>query len=141
MSQKSTTPDLVELVTGLFEAADRGDWDALIRPYAPDVVIESEDGLLDAAGASEARRLWEGYVEMFEDFRIKVETVDDLGNGVVYATFRQEGRPRGSTSVATARGAFTYEWVDGMIVRVITGWATDESRASALRLAASRGQT
>jgi hypothetical protein len=38
VSEESTTPDLVEVVTGLYEAADRGDWDALISSYAPDAI-------------------------------------------------------------------------------------------------------
>ena len=45
MSGESTTPDLVEVVTGLFETADRGAWDAVVRPYAPDCIWESEDAL------------------------------------------------------------------------------------------------
>ena len=32
MSDESTPPDLVEVVRGLFEAADRGDWGAVVKP-------------------------------------------------------------------------------------------------------------
>src|SRR5436309_1821126 len=85
MSKQSTTPDLVEVVTGLFEAADRGDWDAMIAPYAPDAIWESDDGILDMAGASEVRGQLEGWAGVFEDFTIKVETVVDLGNGIVFS--------------------------------------------------------
>ena len=49
MPEESTTPDLVEVVTGLFEAADRRDWDAMIGPYAPDAIWETDDGIFDAA--------------------------------------------------------------------------------------------
>jgi hypothetical protein len=52
MPKESPAPDLVEVLTGLFEAADRGDWDAMISPYAPDAIWESDDGILDVAGAS-----------------------------------------------------------------------------------------
>jgi ketosteroid isomerase-like protein len=44
MPGESTTPDLAEVVTGLFEAADRGDWDAMIGAYAPDAIWETDDG-------------------------------------------------------------------------------------------------
>jgi ketosteroid isomerase-like protein len=102
--EESTTPDLVEVVTGLFEAAVSGDWDVLISSYAPDAVWETADGVLDVAGASGVRGQLEEWAGVFEDFAIKVETVVDLGNGVVYSVFRQEGRPAGSTAVVTERG-------------------------------------
>ena len=139
MSQESTTPDLADLVRAAFEAADRGDWDAAISPYAPDVLWETGDGITDVAGASAVRRLWEEYAGMFEDYTTTVETVLDLGNGVVYAVFHQEGRLAGSTGVVTERAAHIYEWVDGTIARVIVRWDIDEARAAAERLAAERG--
>ena len=85
MSKQSATPDLVEVVTGLFEAADRGDWEAMIAPYAPDAIWESEDGITNAAGASRVRGLLEEWAAVFEGFTIKVEIVVDLGNGVVFS--------------------------------------------------------
>jgi ketosteroid isomerase-like protein len=139
MCEKPTTPDLVEVVTGLFEAADRGDWDAVISAYAPDVIWESDDGILDTAGASGVRGFLEEWAGMFEDFTIKVETVVDLGNGVAYAVYRQEGRPAGSTGVVADGGVLIYEWVDGMIARVIGRPDIDEARAIAKQLAESRG--
>jgi ketosteroid isomerase-like protein len=139
MPEESTTPDLVEVVTGLFEAADRGDWDAVIAPYAPDVIWESDDGILDVASASGVRGLLEEWAGVFEDFKITVETVVELGNGIVFSVFRQEARPVGSTGVVKERGAMIYEWVDGMIARVIVRQDIDEARAAAERLAESRG--
>jgi ketosteroid isomerase-like protein len=41
MSEESTTPDLVELVGRLFEAANRRDFDAVMRFYASDGVWEA----------------------------------------------------------------------------------------------------
>ena len=79
MPNESATPDLVEIVTGLFEAADRGDWDAVVEPYAPDVIWESEDGMMSADGANAVKALWEEWADTFEDFRIEVESVVDLG--------------------------------------------------------------
>jgi ketosteroid isomerase-like protein len=139
MSDESTTPNLVEVVTGLFEAADRGDWDAVIRHYAPDAIWESDDGILDTASASGVRGLFEEWAGMFEDFTIKVETIIDLGKGVVYSVFHQEGSPAGSTGVVKERGALIYQWADGMVVRVIFRQDIDEARAEAERLAEERG--
>jgi ketosteroid isomerase-like protein len=139
MPEESTTPDLVEVVTGLFEAADREDWDAMIGPYAPDAIWETPDGILEAAGASEVRVLLEGWAAVFEDWTIKVETVVHLGNGVVYSVYHQEGRPVGSTGLVRERGAMIYEWVDSRIKRVIALRDINEARAAAERLAEERG--
>jgi ketosteroid isomerase-like protein len=139
MPEESTTPDLVEVVTGLFEAADRRDWDAVVSHYAPDASWETDGGIFDAAGASGVRGLWEDWAATFEDWTIKVETVVDLGNGIVYAVYHQGGRPAGSTSVVTERATLIYEWVDGMIARVIGRQDIDEARAIAERLAEERG--
>jgi hypothetical protein len=47
-----------------------------------------------------------------------------------------EGRPaRSSTGVVTLRAALIYEWVDGMIKRLIVRQDIDEARADAERLA------
>ncbi|TMM15312.1 MAG: nuclear transport factor 2 family protein, partial [Actinobacteria bacterium] len=87
MPEKSTSQDLGEVVRSLFEAADRGDWDAMIAPYAPDAIWESNDGILDVAGASGVRGLLEEWAGVFQDFTVKVETVVDLGNGVVFSVY------------------------------------------------------
>ena len=139
MSEESTTPDLVEVVTGLFEAADRGDWDAVISHYAPDAIWETDNGITDAVGASGMRGFFEEWFGMYEDFAIAAETVVDLGNGVVFSVYRQSGRPPGSTGVVTLRAALIYEWVDGMIARLIAPRDIDEGRAAAERLAQERG--
>jgi len=137
--EESTSPDLVEIVTGLFEAADRGDWAAVVRPYAAEVIWESEDGVMSANGANAVRALWEDWAGTFEDFGIEVESVVDLGGGVVHAVYRQQGRIAGSSSLLTARGVLVYEWRDGMILRVFARAATDQARAAAERLAQERG--
>jgi ketosteroid isomerase-like protein len=138
MAEEPTTSDLVELITSLFEAADRGDWDAVLAPYAPDAILESEDGFTGEAGASRIRGFWEEWASMFEDWTIEVETVVDLGHGIVYAVYHSEGRPAGSTGVVRERASFIYEWVDGMIARTLVGSDSVEARAAAERLAEER---
>jgi ketosteroid isomerase-like protein len=109
MPEQPTTADLVEVVTGLFEAAERGDWDTLISHYAPAAVWETDDGILDVAGAPAVRALLEEWTGTFEDFKIRPETVVDLGRGIVYSAFRQEGRLAGSAAVVAERAAMIYE--------------------------------
>ena len=44
-AEESTTPDLVELTRQAIDASQRGDYDAIMRVFAPDVVWEPLDGL------------------------------------------------------------------------------------------------
>jgi len=41
MPEESTTPDLVELTRGAFEAVNRRDLEALMRFYAPDTLLDT----------------------------------------------------------------------------------------------------
>ena len=138
MAEETTTPDLVEIVTRLFEAADRCDWGAVVAPYAADVSWESEDGITSAKGAQAVRAFWEGWAGTFEDFGIEVQSVADLGGGVVHAVYRQRGRMAGSSALVTASGVLVYEWQDGTIVRVFACADTYEALAAAERLAEDR---
>jgi hypothetical protein len=81
----------------------------------------------------------EEWVAVFENWTVKVETVVHLGNSVVYSVFHQEGRVTGGRGVVAERGAMIYEWVEGMIARVITRQDIDAARAEAERLAEERG--
>jgi hypothetical protein len=38
-SEESTNPDLVELTHRIWSGIDRGDWDAVLSPFAPDAVL------------------------------------------------------------------------------------------------------
>jgi ketosteroid isomerase-like protein len=52
MSEESMTPDLVEHVRAILEAADRADFDSILAFYAPDAVWELGAGD-DARAAAE----------------------------------------------------------------------------------------
>src|ERR1700739_3254093 len=133
MSEESATPDLVEATTRNFQAAERGDFDAVFAAYAPDCIWESEDGATHAVGVSQVRGFWERYTAMFEDRALKVETVVDLGSGVVYAVYHGQGRLPGEKGLRTARGAYIFVWLHGLITRVIAFQDPDEARAAAER--------
>ena len=139
MSEESRTPDVVELVRRAIDASHRGDYDAIMRLFAPDVVWDSLDGLGTFEGATAVRGFLEEVTGMFEDFTIKVESVVDLGSGIVYSVYHQEGRVPGSTGFVTARGVLISEWTDGMVARVIASEDNDEARAAAERLARELG--
>ena len=137
MSEESMTPDLVGAVTRSFEAADRQDWDAALRPYAPDAILENELGIFDTA--SRIRAFWEEWTGTFAAWTLKLGAVVDLGGGVVFAVYCAEGRPAGSSGVVTERASFTFEWADGLIAHVMVRQDIDEACAAAERLAEERG--
>jgi ketosteroid isomerase-like protein len=55
MPEKSMTPDLVESVRLILDAADRADFDTTLEFYAPDAVWVMPDGNLAFEGADATR--------------------------------------------------------------------------------------
>jgi ketosteroid isomerase-like protein len=140
MSQEPTTSGLVELLRSLIEPANRRDFHAMVSIYAPDAVFDTSPWEMGTyEGPAAIRRLFENWIDAFEDFEIEAEEVLDLGNGVVFAVLRQSVRPFGGSEHVPLRAAWVYEWAAGMVVRVTTYRDIDEARAAAERLAEERG--
>jgi ketosteroid isomerase-like protein len=141
MSAESTTPDLVELGRGLFEAANRRDFNAILLRYAPDAIWDMNPlgGLGTFEGHAAIRGFWEDWYASYEDFQIDVEEMVDLGNGVGFTVATQTARPVGSSGAVQLRYALVGIWADGSIVRLTNYANIDEARAEAERLAEERG--
>jgi ketosteroid isomerase-like protein len=137
MSGESTTPDLVELVGGILEAANREDWDGILVHYASDAVWDTE-GMGTFEGPPAIRGFWEDWWSSYEHLQIDVLEIRDIGNGVVLAVFHFEGPPKGTTAEAQTYIALVYEWVRGAVARVTTYFDIDEAREAAERLAQER---
>jgi ketosteroid isomerase-like protein len=75
-TDESTTPDLVGLVRQAIDASHRGDYDAIMRLFAPNVVWESLDGVGTFEGATAVQGFLEEVTGMFEDFTIKYAASD-----------------------------------------------------------------
>jgi ketosteroid isomerase-like protein len=141
MSEESTTPDLVELVHGAFEAASRGDVDALMAFYAPDAVT---DGTRTIGGTWRGRAAIRGLAEdwrgAYEEVEWAAEELVDLGNGVVFTVVSQKGRPVGVGGYVQQREGWVSAWVDDLIASVTyyPEADIDEARADAERLAEER---
>jgi ketosteroid isomerase-like protein len=140
MSEESTTHDLVELGRGLFEAANRSDFDALLLRYAPDATWDMNPlgGLGTFEGHVAIHGFWEDWYSSYEALEIQPEEMLDLGNGVGFTVVIQTGRPVGSGGAVRLRYALVSVWVDGLIVRLTNYADIGEARAVAERLVKDR---
>jgi ketosteroid isomerase-like protein len=138
MSEESTTPDVVERTRRAYEAADRGDFDAMMRFFSPDAAWDmSPMGLGLYEGAVAVRRFFEDWRGSYDVYETEAEEVLQLGDAITFAVVVQKGRPVGSTGYVRFRYAAVLLWVDGVIVRVTNYSDIDEARAVAERLAES----
>jgi ketosteroid isomerase-like protein len=138
---KSTTPDLVELVRRLVEAANRSDFDAVMSFYAPDAVWEGRASGMTFEGRTAIRGFYEDATVAYEEFELQPQEILDLGNGVTFGVERTSGRLIGSTGRVEFRYAIVAVWSDGRIVRVTNYTDIAEARAAAERLAEERAQS
>ena len=140
MSEKSTTPDLVEGVRRAFEAANRRDLDAVIRFFASDGVFAGRGVGGPFEGRAAIRSTFDDWFGAFEELEFKLEDARELGNGVVFAVVVQEGRPAGSAGHGglLQREGWVFLWERGLIARLST-YDIDEARAAAERLAEEGG--
>src|ERR1700746_929286 len=136
MAEESTTPDLVERWRQASEAAERGEFEAVMSVYAPDAVWDASlPGVGTLKGMAAIRSFLEDWFGDYEEYEYQQEEGIDLGNGVVFVVGRVDGRPAGSTGRVQERWAFTSVWAAGTIRRVTVGNDIDEARAAAARLA------
>ena len=140
MSEKSTTPDLVERLRLLFAAASRRDLDTLMSFYAPDAVWETTLVTLDGSAAIQERL--EEWFGAFDELEFELEEILDLGNGVTLTVVNQRARPAGSSSSGgymQRQEALIGVWEQGMVTHATTYLDIDEAHAAAERLAEERG--
>ncbi len=118
MSEESASPDLVELTREVFEAVNRGDLDASLSFYRPDVAWDGSSlGIGTFEGAVAFRRFVEDWVAAYDELKFELEEIVDLGNGVVFKVHHQTGRPVGSTGYVRQRHAWVIVWELGLIVQ------------------------
>jgi ketosteroid isomerase-like protein len=139
MTEESTTPELVELVRGAYEASNRRDFGAMMSVYGRDSVWDMTPmGLGTYEGLAVIRRFFEDWIGTFEEFDVQPDEILDLDGGVTLAVVLQSGRPVGSVSHVQLRYAQISVWVDGVAVRTTNYTDIDEARAAAERLARER---
>jgi len=142
MTEERTTPDLVELVSSAFEAANRRDLDAVVGFFASDAIFEGR-GVPDThVGRAAIRSMLEGWFGAYEELEFRLQDVRDFGSGVVFAVVAQEGIPAGSAGHGPLwqREGWVILWERGLIARITTIYLDiDDARTAAERLAQERG--
>jgi hypothetical protein len=140
MPDESTTPDLTELLRGSVQPLNVRDYDAAIRFWAPNGVLDySNAGLGTYEGHTAIRAFFEEAAGAYDDFQFEFEEVHDLDNGVAFAVPVVNARLAGSTGLVKGRWGSVSIWVDGLCERVTNYFDIDEARAAAERLAQERG--
>ena len=82
-ADESTTPDLVELVRGAYEASNRRDFDAMTSVYGRDSVWDMTPmGLGIYEGLAVIRRFFEDWIGTFEEFEVEPDEILTLNGGV-----------------------------------------------------------
>src|SRR3984893_2489817 len=116
MSEESTTPDLVELTRRSFEVADREDFDAMTRFFAPRAGLEAFSPGTAFQGVAAIRGFLEDWLGAYGEYEIEPEEILDLGNGVVFVVIRFTARPVGSAgSALMRRRPLAFAWVERLI--------------------------
>jgi ketosteroid isomerase-like protein len=146
MSEESNTPDLVELTRQSYEVVSLfpGDVDAQVRGSMgfsrPDSVWDMTPvGLGKYDGRAAIERFFEDWFGAYEELVVEPEEIRDLGNGVVFAVVRQNGRPVGSTGHVHVRFAAVFIWSEHLVERVTNYADIDDARVAAECLAEERG--
>jgi ketosteroid isomerase-like protein len=145
VSEESTSPNLVELTRQSYEVVSLfpGDVEAQVRGSMgfsrPDSVWDMTPvGLGKYDGRAAIERFFEDWFGAYEELVVEPEEIRDLGNGVVFAVVRQNGRPVGSTGHVNVRFAAVFIWSEHLVERVTNYADIDDARAAAERLAEER---
>ena len=140
VSERSATPDLVELARLSFQPAKTRDFDAMMAFWAHDPVWDlSPMGLGVYRGTTAVRGFFEDWIGSYERFEVELEKILDLGNGMVLSVIVQTARLAGSSADVMLRYASLTVWVNSLIVSVTNYPDIDQARAAAEGLAREPG--
>jgi ketosteroid isomerase-like protein len=108
----------VEIVRRVIEAAQRGDWDAAIAEYDEAVVLDQSrmPGGGIYYGREGVRDFYVSWVGAWDDFRIKLERVEGVGNRVVDIN-EVSGTGKGSGAPVKMRTGNVWTLNHGRVVR------------------------
>jgi ketosteroid isomerase-like protein len=132
----------VEIVRTMIDTWEADGFDATITAFDPDVELvdlQSAMGMQDRGrGPEELRRIAEQWTEIFDDWRVEVCEVVDLGGEWVMTHVRFHGVGRDSGIPVSNRQFEVYRLVGGKIVEIRVGF---HDRAEALAWLRRRKET
>jgi ketosteroid isomerase-like protein len=127
----------VETIRRANEALKRGDRDAALADYHPDVVwndlAHAPDSPETVHGLPALRTIWDQWEQAFDDFGADIEELIDAGRYVVAPT-RWHARGKGSGVILDRRQTDLFELANGKVVRVTLGYADTSTALEAAGL-------
>jgi ketosteroid isomerase-like protein len=111
----------VELARKAFEAWNRGDVDAFLQTFDPNVEVYLPEGGLNVGvrrGHEEVRRLMEGFLEVWRDLRMEPERFFEVRDQIVVFV-HVRGTGKGSGLVVETRPAHLATVRAGKLVRLV----------------------
>ncbi len=137
----ATAPDLTELTGRMFQALNEGDIETFIGALGPNPVFDvSPWGFGIYEGNPAIRRFLEDWMGSFDAYERIPETIDHVGNGIVFAAAATRGTPAGRRTQIRLSGASVVVWSAGKIERVNNYRDTRAGRRAAELLAEERAQ-
>jgi ketosteroid isomerase-like protein len=116
----------VEIVRTMLDTWETVGFDATISAFDPDVELvdlQSAMGMQDRGrGPEELRRIAEQWTEIFDDWRVEVHEIVDLGGEWVMAYVRFHGVGRDSGISVSNRQFELYRLIEGKIVEIRVGF-------------------
>jgi ketosteroid isomerase-like protein len=103
---RAMSQENVEVVRAVYEAMNRGDWDALFRYMHPNVALTTPPRGTDAGtyqGREEIMRYMQGWMDVFAAWNIEPEKIFESGDQVAVFINRPL-RPKGSSAEIETRG-------------------------------------
>jgi ketosteroid isomerase-like protein len=109
----------VEIVRAIYDASNRGDWDAAFRHQHPDVELTTPPGVNAGTyrGREECQGFWEDLGAAFEMAVAEPEEFFEIGDQVVVVV-RGRMRPKGSSAAIENRTGFLWTIRDGKVASV-----------------------
>ncbi len=134
--QEHQTADALELTRRAYAALNTADFDAVMELFGPTSVWDlSRWGLGTHAGSEAVRHFLDDWFAGLERYEVPIETMHDLGNGVVFVVSLHVGRGARAGGFFRMRSAFVFEWAEGAIARVTAYPDLEEGRAVAAQAA------
>jgi ketosteroid isomerase-like protein len=139
MSQDNVSPDVLELTRRTYAAANRGDYDAMMTSYGSDSVWDvSPLGLGTYVGPGAIRRFFEDWIGALEGWRLEIQDLRDLGDGIVLVIAVQTGSSAGGGPQVQLTHASLFIWSGEVIMKAIHYWDVHEASAAARAIAEER---